>query len=311
MKKVFILTLIIASLCSLVSAEVYSLYDPSYVYTKEDNGNLKWLDTVSAGVDFDSIRGTYVPDTINKNANTKKLEYAKVDYKGKEAYILKSGLIETKDNLAVIIKPAVVYTWNNRASFENILLETGTVIICSKKEADSKSGLQKISFFDDKVFWKIRDAYINPEAVSTYSDDYEAVKLAKLALTKDAKKEMEIITKLLSTAERRAQSPEIGQYVEEIDAKISGKEIVKVAIEDFSCSGRISSDGARVNVRKSPSTSASVVGQLEDEEFIYASKKTVTSETIGGDSNYWFYISCESNGLEGWIFGASARWERD
>lgn len=311
MKKTLLVTLLFAALCSFASADFYSLYDPSYIYVKDEKneGNIKWKDTVSAGISFDRVKGTYIPEKLNGKVNTKKLEYAKVEYKGKEAYILKSGLVESNGEVGVIKCDTLIYTWNNRSSFENAILKAGTLVVV-ENSLDSDTKLHKITFYDDIVFWKMRSVYIDYEAVSINKDDCEAVKLAKLAKTKDAETEREIITKLLSTAEKKAKSSEISEFVAKISEEINGKDITQSPTAECSLGGSVNSGGAKVNVRSTPGKSGSVVGQIEDGTIVRASKKTVQEESIGGETAAWYYISTEgSEPTEGWVFGSTVSWE--
>lgn len=310
MKKTLVLTLIFAALCSFVSAEVYSLYDPSYIYVKDDKmeGNLKWKDTVSAGIEVGKVKEIVVPAKVNKKDN--KNEYARIDYKGKEAYILARGLIESKGKVSVIKKDTVIYTWKNLATFENVIIKAGTVVIVEGKNADSKTNLQKISFFDDLVFWKMRAVYVSGDALSTDKNDYDAVSLAKVAMTKNPETEREVITKLLSSAESKAKSSEIKDFVAKVAAKIDGEDIKQSPVEDYQDAGTITSDGAKVNVREAPGKSAKSVGQVEDGTFIRASKKTTQEESIAGETAAWYYISTEGDEpTQGWVFGSCITWQ--
>lgn len=311
MKKTLLTALIFAALCSFVSAEVYSLYDPSYIYVKDEKNpdNLKWKDTVSAGFAVGKVKGTYTPAKLNNNPN--KIEFAQIDYKGKEAYIIKAGLFESRGKVAVIKVDTVVYTCRNLATFENIMIPAGTVVIAEESSADRETNLQKISFFDSLTFWRMRTVYVDASALSTDKGDYDAVSLAKIAKTKDVKTEREIITKLLSSAENKAKSSEISDYVAKVSAEIDGKDIKQSPTEEFTSSGVINSNGSRVNVRKTPGTSGEVAGQLEDQTFVRTSKKTTQQEKIGGETDSWYYIiTDDEEPIEGWIFGSSINWEK-
>lgn len=325
MKKIFVLSLLlVTALCSFVSAQgskkVYALAEPSYVYTKNGEGNLEWLATVDAGTMFDDVhRDSIIPEKINKNANTKKLEFTGVVYKGKKAYILKNSVIEEVASVclqdrAVITKDAVVYTWGNLGAFENIFLPAGTVIIT----ADVMPGevfdedLVRIYFFDNQTFWNIRSVYVRKDCISTSKGDYDAVVLAKSALAKDVSKEREIITKLLASAESKADSKDIREYVQEISNKIDAKDISQSNILPVSgvSTGVINSDGAKVNVRDCPGTNGKVVGQLSDGANIDIIEYTEMKEKIAGEEASWYKISTAGeNSVTGWIFGSSIKWD--
>ena len=153
------------------------------------------------------------------------------DYKGKKAWILKSGLIEDSDkvslsSIGVITDEAAVYTWGNKAAVEKFTLPAGTVVAVANGDSYEVDGsLAEIYFYDNQVFWKIRKAYVLKSKVSSVESDYDAVILAKTALSKDVQKEKEVIVKLLSLAQERAGSTGIVQFVEEAVQKIEEKEM--------------------------------------------------------------------------------------
>lgn len=231
MKKTLIYAVLLAIFYSFASADVYTLYDPSYLYTQDDEGNLKWLATIDAGTKFDETKDFIVPEKINGKENSNNLQYVSVDYKGKKAWILKSGLIEDSDkvslsSIGVITDEAAVYTWRNKAAVEKFTLPAGTVVAVANGDSYEVDGsLAEIYFYDNQVFWKIRKAYVLKSKVSSVESDYDAVILAKTALSKDVQKEKEVIVKLLSLAQERADSTGIVQFVEEAVQKIEEKEM--------------------------------------------------------------------------------------
>ena len=231
MKKTLIYAVLLAIFYSFASADVYTLYDPSYLYTQDDEGNLKWLATIDAGTKFDETKDFIVPEKINGKENSNNLQYVSVDYKGKKAWILKSGLIEDSDkvslsSIGVITDEAAVYTWGNKAAVEKVTLPAGTVVAVANGDSYEVDGsLAEIYFYDNQVFWKIRKAYVLKSKVSSVESDYDAVILAKTALSKDVQKEKEVIVKLLSLAQERADSTGIVQFVEEAVQKIEEKEM--------------------------------------------------------------------------------------
>lgn len=231
MKKTLIYAVLLAIFYSFASADVYTLYDPSYLYTQDDEGNLKWLATIDAGTKFDETKDFIVPEKINGKENSNNLQYVSVDYKGKKAWILKSGLIEDSDkvslsSIGVITDEAAVYTWGNKAAVEKFTLPAGTVVAVGNGDSYEVDGsLAEIYFYDNQVFWKIRKAYVLKSKVSSVESDYDAVILAKTALSKDVQKEKEVIVKLLSLAQERADSTGIVQFVEEAVQKIEEKEM--------------------------------------------------------------------------------------
>ena len=200
MKKTLIYAVLLAIFYSFASADVYTLYDPSYLYTQDDEGNLKWLATIDAGTKFDETKDFIVPEKINGKENSNNLQYVSVDYKGKKAWILKSGLIEDSDkvslsSIGVITDEAAVYTWGNKAAVEKFTLPAGTVVAVANGDSYEVDGsLAEIYFYDT-------------------------------ALSKDVQKEIEVIVKLLSLAQERADSTGIVQFVEEAVKKIEEKEM--------------------------------------------------------------------------------------
>lgn len=317
MKKTVLLSFLIALVSvALAAADVYTMYDPSYVYTRNGN-NLVWLATIDAGYCFDSISEEFVPEKVSGGANTKKNVFAKVSYKGQEAWIIKSGLLETDylkrvQGAGVITEDCAVYTWNNRATFENVELPAGTVILIDSEEASYQTGLKKIYFFDDQVFWTIRSAYILSTKYSADSDDYDAVVITKTALRKDVKKEMEIITKLLSSAEGKARDAKIVKYVKDALDKVEGNDISKSPVSPVRgiSTGTINSDGSKVNVRETPGKNGKIVGHLNDGTRIDISEYTEMKETIAGEESSWYKVSCGGeDSVEGWIFGSAIKWD--
>lgn len=322
MKKIFVLSLLlVTALCSLVGAQssgdVYALADPSYVYTKNSEGNLEWLATVDAGTMFEDVHpDSIIPEKINKDANTKKLEFTGVVYKGKKAYILKNTVIEEVASVclqdrAVITKDAVVYTWGNLGAFENIFLPAGTVVITAFVMPGEvfDEDLVRIYFFDNQTFWNIRSVYVRKDCISTSKGDYDAVVLAKSALTKDVSKEREIITKLLATAESKANTKEIRDYVQDVSNKIDAKDISQSSISPVRgvSTGIINSDGAKVNVRDCPGTNGKIIGQLSNGASLDIDEYTDMKEKIGGEEASWYKVT--SGDITGWIFGSSIKWD--
>ncbi|MCR5613680.1 SH3 domain-containing protein [Treponema sp.] len=322
MKKILFLSIIFAAIfSSFVSArDAYLMAEPSYLYELEKDGNLKWAATVDSGtrVYIKSHNDDFVPETINKKANSSKLEFTKVDYEGKTLYTIAKPVVEespevTFNNRAVITKPALVYTWGNKSSFENIMLPVGTVVIVLAEEEGlgHDSDLVRVQFYDTLTFWRVRTVYVNKSFISTEKGDYDAVCLAKTALTKDPSKEREIITKLMSSAQNRASDGAILEYLEEVNAKIDQKDISQSAVVPMagSTTGVINSNGAKVNVREAAGTGSKAVGKIDDGAKITASEKTEMTEKIGNDTDSWYHVTVEGSDISGWIFGSSIKWD--
>lgn len=322
MKKINILSLIlVAVLCSFAQAQSYlrsfAMGDPSYVYTKEANGNLKWLATLDAGTKYDGVfNEDYIPETINNNSNEKnKLVFTAVEYEGKKVYTMKNTVLaETRNGLslgsrAVLTKDSLLYTWGQKGCFENVILPVGTVVVISEETGYSyDEDLIRVYFFDNQVFWKVRAGYVLKNNVSEMNGDYDAVVLVKSALTKDASKDAEIIAKLLSSAEDRADSTGIHKYVEQAAEKIEASDISNSGIEEFVKQAEVSSDGSKVNVRDVPGTKGKVVGQLLDGGYVDIYQRTEKKDTIGGETDYWYHISTPGeNSVDGWVFGSALK----
>ena len=165
MKKTLIYAVLLAIFYSFASADVYTLYDPSYLYTQDDEGNLKWLATIDAGTKFDETKDFIVPEKINGKENSNNLQYVSVDYKGKKAWILKSGLIEDSDkvslsSIGVITDEAAVYTWGNKAAVEKFTLPAGTVVAVANGDSYEVDGsLAEIYFYDNQVVGKVEEDF--------------------------------------------------------------------------------------------------------------------------------------------------------
>jgi len=313
MKKTLILTLLLTTLAAaFVSADAYTLYDPSYLYTK-DGDNLKWLATIDAGTKFSEVLDVDVPAKINNKNNERKNEYFKVRYNGKEAWILASGIVKDEPKIslgsrAVVTKDAAVYTWNDVASFEHFSLPVGTVVIMATNDDYEDNGLKKVFIFDDKVFWRIRSVFIKSNRLSLEQGDYDAVALVKAALAKDASKDTEIIAKLLSSAEDKAESSGIVNYVREKVSEIEGSDISNSGILEFVREADVSSDGSKVNVRDVPGKKGKVVGQLLDGGYVDIYQRTENKETIAGETDYWYHISTPGeDSVDGWVFGSALK----
>lgn len=313
MKKTILFSLIIG-LASMAFAEYskgYSFADPTYCYKMDADGNLSYAKTIDAGQELSIDSTVIVPATVGKKAN--KYEYIKID-DGEELWIFAKPVVREND-IKTTIKPGVivrdtnVYTFGDRATVENFQIKAGTIVgLAFNGSGKIESGLRGIYFYDTNVFWKTRLAYVYEENISVEADDLEAVSLAKSALSKDPQTERGVITKLLSSAQKKAVK--VKDYIAEIEAKIDGKDITQSATEEFGKSGTINSDGSKVNVRDTPGKNGKQVGQIPDGCRVSASKRTVMQEKIAGETDSWYFIATPGeDSVEGWVFGSSIKWE--
>ena len=307
MKKVIILL----SLIVLFSANVFSA--PSKIFMLRDNGPLRkandsngveWAETVRAGTELElASEEIVIKDLVTSSKTYQDVKFFEVKYNDKTYYVQESDA-EKAEKLSVIIVDSILFTHPTISSFRNAMLETGTFVIPRAVYHQFNTEFEEIIFYDTNDGIK-RTRYVNKQNVSTNEKDVKAIMLlenARTAKDEDLKKEF------LNNAKSMKTSLLIEAYIsQEYNKLLNISSFSDDTIETITGEGHLyTEDGSRINVRDKPGTAGNVIGQLEsaDQPYVIALMRTNVTDTIDGDTAFWYYVKDNSSGLEGWIFGA-------
>ena len=312
MKKVSIFF----SLIVLLTANVFSA--PSKVFMLRDNGPLRkandsngveWAETVRAGTELElASEDIVIKDLVTSSKTYKDVQFFEVKYNDKTYYVQESDA-EIADKLSVIQADSLLFTHPSLSSFRNAMLETGSFVIAKAAYKQFNIDFVEIAFYDTNDGIK-RKRYVNKANVSTNEKDVKAIMLlenAKTAKDEDLKEEF------LNNAKSMKTSMLIEAYIStEYNKILNVSSFSDDSIEAYSAYAHVvSDDGSKINIRSMPGTVGKVVGQIEsaDNPVVKVSLKLNEKDMINNVVDFWYYISQEETGLEGWIFGGFLKFE--
>ncbi len=306
MKKISIVfclvTLFTASLFSAPS-KLFMLRDNGPLRKANDSNGVEWSDSVRAGTELElSSSELVVKDLVTSSKTYKDVNFYEVTYNGETYYVQESDA-EISDKLSVIQKDTILYTHPSLSYFRNAMLETGSLVIAGETSTQINQTFVQIIFYDTIDGIK-RTRYVKQSDVSNSDKDVKAVIL--LENGRSAKDE-ELQKEFLNNAKSIKTSILIEGYItREINKILNISMFSDDSIEQYEAYAFIyDPDGSKINVRSMPGTAGEVIGQIEsaDTPQIFVSLKTDTKDTINNISDFWYYVTEESTGLEGWVFG--------
>ncbi len=306
MKKISIafclVTLFTASLFSAPS-KLFMLRDNGPLRKANDSNGVEWSDSVRAGTELElSSSELVVKDLVTSSKTYKDVNFYEVTYNGETYYVQESDA-EISDKLSVIQKDTILYTHPSLSYFRNAILETGSLVIAGETSTQINQTFVQIIFYDTIDGIK-RTRYVKQSDVSNSDKDVKAVIL--LENGRSAKDE-ELQKEFLNNAKSIKTSILIEGYItREINKILNISTFSDDSIEQYEAYAVIyDPDGSKINVRSMPGTAGEVIGQIEsaDTPQIFVSLKTDTKDTINNVSDFWYYVTEESTGLEGWVFG--------
>lgn len=295
-------TLLTASLFS-APAKLIMLRDNGPLRKANDSNGVEWAETVRAGTELELTNNDLViKDLVTSSKTYKDVNFFEVKYNG-ETYYVQETDAEIADKLSVIQKDTILYTHPSLSYFRNAMLETGSLVIAGDTYTQINQTFVKIIFYDTIDGIK-RTRYVNQTDVSSSDKDVKAIILLENGRT--AKSE-ELKKEFLNNAKSIKTSALIGDYIALEYNKILGlSSFSDDSIESYEAYATVvSNDGSKINIRSMPGTVGEVVGQIEsaDNPVVRVSLKLNEKDLIDNVVDFWYYITQEETGLEGWIFG--------
>lgn len=295
-------TLLTASLFS-APAKLIMLRDNGPLRKANASNGVEWAETVRAGTELELTNNDLViKDLVTSSKTYKDVNFFEVKYNG-ETYYVQETDAEIADKLSVIQKDTVLYTHPSLSYFRNAMLETGSLVIAGDTYTQINQTFVKIIFYDTIDGIK-RTRYVNQTDVSSSDKDVKAIIL--LENGRSAKSE-ELKKEFLNNAKSIKTSALIEDYIALEYNKILGlSSFSDDSIESYEAYATVvSNDGSKINIRSMPGTVGEVVGQIEsaDNPVVRVSLKLNEKDLIDNVVDFWYYITQEETGLEGWIFG--------
>jgi hypothetical protein len=306
MKKITValclITLLTTSLFS-APAKLIMLRDNGPLRKANDSNGVEWAETVRAGTELElTNKDLVIKDLVTSSKTYKDVNFFEVKYNG-ETYYVQETDAEIADKLSVIQKDTVLYTHPSLSYFRNAMLETGSLVIAGDTYTQINQTFVKIIFYDTIDGIK-RTRYVKQTDVSSSDKDVKAIILLENGRT--AKSE-ELKKEFLNNAKSIKTSALIGDYIALEYNKILGlSSFSDDSIESYEAYATVvSNDGSKINIRSMPGTVGEVVGQIEsaDNPVVRVSLKLNEKDSIDNVVDFWYYITQEETGLEGWIFG--------
>jgi hypothetical protein len=201
------------------------------------------------------------------------------------------------DNAMLYSKPDLAAVARNGV----ILPKYSVVGLHAENAANASNDFYCVSaYIDTLASPSVVEMYIKADTLTVDSADVRVIQLYQTALASaNETVKKEILTNALSLG--GAFSSLVSRTLDEMSGK-SAFTIVRDAID----AGYIiySDDGAPVNARDAPGTTGTnVLFALEDRADISISDYTEETDTIGGSTARWYKVA-DSDGREGWVFGA-------
>lgn len=277
----------------------------------EENGEMVWKKSIDAGTELeivlDSETGNKLPKvTESKRTVSKKLIDCKMYsavYEGKKYFVLNDRVV-LNETVGVVLKDCGIYRSADICDIKDSNLDRGDIITFGQLYlANGKFNLVKISYFDN-INYVVRNGYIKTSNKSSNKDDLKAIRMvAKIKAAKDEDVRNELlksVKKLNCSSEIKALLIEVEDSFKEPDLQADGFTDVNEYMQLIDNSG----DTSNINVRDIPGTKGTVIGQFElSEPLLYVTQRTNAQDTIGSNTNYWYYVQSQVSDIAGWVFG--------
>lgn len=306
MKKITItfclITLFAASLFSAPS-KLIMLRDNGPLRKANDSNGVEWAETVRAGTELDlSNKDIVIKDLVTSSKTYQDVKFYEVKYNGQIYYVQESDA-EVADKLSVIQRDTILFTHPSLSYFRNAMLETGSLIIAGDSYTQLNQTFVKITFYDTIDGLK-RTRFVKQDDISTSDKDVKAIILLENGRST---KDEELKKEFLNNAKSIKTSALISDYIlSEYNKILNLSSFSDDSIEPYSATATVvSDDGSKINIRSMPGTVGEVVGQIEsaDNPSVTVSLKLNQKDAIDNVVDFWYYVTQEETGLEGWIFG--------
>ncbi|MCQ2575937.1 MAG: SH3 domain-containing protein [Treponema sp.] len=312
MKKI-VLTLALITMLFPMFAKTSGVMLRTRSPLREDDGNggAKWSIEVPAGTVVDVESETPVLKTlITSKESTPNISFIKVTYQ-KKSYLALASEIAVGGDLSVVLDDTTLFMKPTMSAFLNARLDKLSYVVAGKKVSKNGLNFVEVKYWSDSA-WTIRTRYVLAKYISSKADDVKAMQiLDKIAEVKDESMKKTLI----DSAKSLKTSDAINEAVTSVYNKIYGiveEAPVEAAEDDYEVEsdpvdssvyyGRVATDdGSRINLRTLPSTSGSVVGQIDDDTIVTLIASTKGKYTIDGIEDFWYQVS--ANNMSGWLFG--------
>lgn len=278
----------------------------------EDKGEImEWTKSLDSGTELKVItvaddKGRQVPETKKSQRKVEKktvnCTMYHVIYENQKFWVLYDR-VAIDEKMAVVKATAAVYRSPDIADVKDVALPIGSMITIGKKfTANNKFEMYKVSYYD-AANYEVVSGYVLSKKVSTDDKDMKACRLIeKLKNTKDES----IQEELYNNIAKLNISSEIKSYAEEVKESLRKPSLIEAGLEDIWFFAYVVNDdtSSKVNVRNNPGTDGEVVGAFTaDSTPVYVIGKTVATDTIGSSTNYWYHVTDDDSGIDGWVFG--------
>ncbi len=199
MKRILLSIIFSMAACVLSFSESYAmLQDNGALWVENDNGEMVWKKSVSAGTILESLNDVKNAVSLSGKKKEQPSDFAKVSYNGNE-YWVKANRI-AKGKVGVITTPCAIY---KSASLSDFMTKThfdaGTIIVENSPSIKiCNIEMRKVQYFSTS-YYAVKEVYVLESKASFNEEDMKAFILAtKIKSVEDEDLKDELISSLES-----------------------------------------------------------------------------------------------------------------
>lgn len=176
-------------------------------------------------------------------------------------------------------------------------------LVCVDPDGSSDNKYVAVHYLHPETGYVQQGRFMKTGSVSTSSNDVDAAVLLLLARRAMEKEDTDAAVTYLETAMDEFSGSVLSRLIgKELALAKEGSSAVQVETVTLEVPLAATVNSGNVNVRKEPSLSSPVTGQLDTGAAVQVSMKTREPVDVNDTSDFWYYTE-NADGVKGWIFG--------
>ncbi len=281
------------------------------LWNKKTEGMMEWakidLEAGTELVSYLSSEEGELPVALTEESswttakNNQTMAFAKVQYQGKDYYVI-SNRVALDKQPAVVVQQAATYISSNMADVRKKSLPIGTVVAVAQESGNDS--LIKASYYDEASY-RVRHGWIRKNRVSSEKDDISTLKILTQARAEKDPARQKALFKSLEHLEKTSRVKELVQQTQDELAFAADLSSAGTIAEDKTLLVQ-TNDQSLLNIRSLPGLDGTVVAKVSDGTQLQSIEHTVLTQLLDGIEAPWYHVfgdDSEGKSFDGWIFG--------